>query len=415
MAETETDAGITETDLFADAVLEDPYSAYDALRDNASATYLPACDAWVLARYDDVRGALMHWATFNSGDGVFLTPERNREVAGLSVLTTDPPKHDQMRKVYQEHISLRPLREVVPQIDRRADELVASLVRRGSFDAVTDLAKAFSVGLVGDLVGFAPEGRDLLLTYSDAVFNTQGPLNDRHRAGLEHYPALFAYVAGLVEPGGLMPGGWGDAMLAGARAGRYPLEWARAGISSFIVAGLDTTMNAIGSAVWLLAEHPEQWQALREDPSLVPGAFAEVLRYESPIQWFSRRVSRDCAVGDVAIGAGERVMLLYGAANRDPRAFGDPDVFDIRRRGAGHLGFGFGVHGCVGQALAKAEGTAILTALLRHAARLKVTSKRRHLNNVLRGFASLEVEVERDAAPLAGRKPAPWMIQAGTW
>jgi cytochrome P450 len=400
--EPETAADITEIDLFADAVLENPYGCYAALRDNAPATYLPAYDAWALARYEDVRGALMNWATFNSGDGVFLTPERNREVAGRSVLTTDPPKHDEMRKVYQEHISLRPLREVVPQIDRRADELVASLVRRGAFDAVTELAKPFSVGLVGDLVGFAPEGRDLLLTYSDAVFNTQGPLNDRHRAGLEHYPALFAYIAGLVEPGGLTPGGWGHAMLAGAKTGRYPLEWARAGISSFIVAGLDTTMNAIGSAVWLLAEHPEQWRTLRDDPSLIPGAFAEVLRYESPIQWFSRRVSRDCEVGDVGIEAGGRVMLLYGAANRDERAFTEPDVFDIRRRGRGHLGFGFGVHGCVGQALAKAEGGAILAALVRHVERLEVTSTRRHLNNVLRGFAGVDVEVERDRAPTGG-------------
>ncbi len=384
---------IQAIDPFSDEVLDDPYPFYARVRDAGPAVYLPQHDVWAVARYDDVRGALLDWRTFPSGDGIFLTAERNHEVAGRSVITTDPPKHDMMRQVYQEQISLRPLRSVKPHIDERADQLITSLVSRGSFDAVTDLAQAFSVGLVSDMVGFPQEGREHLLTYSNAVFDTQGPLNERHRQALDVHPALFAYLADVTTEGRLAPGGWGESMLAGARDGKYPREWALAGISSFVVAGLDTTMNALASAVWLFAEHPDQWRLLREDPSLVPRAFAEVLRYESPIQWFSRGVSRDCDIGGVAIEAGARVLLLYGAANRDERAFPEPESFDIRRTGKGHLGFGFGVHGCVGQALAKAEGAAVIEALVRHVESFEVVRSRRHLNNTLRGFGNLEVAV----------------------
>ena len=384
---------IAEVDPFSDPILKDPYDYYAQLREAGPAIYLPRYDAWAVGGYEDVRKALREWDAFSSAGGVFLTPDRNKELSGRSMITVDPPVHDQMRKVYQEHISLRPLRAVEAAIVARAESLVEQLVERGSFDAVHDLGAAFSVQTVGDYLGLPTENREGLLVYSNAVFDTHGPLNDRHRSGLEQMPALFDYLESLAEPGRLAPDGWGAAMLGAAADGRFPEAWVKGAIASFIVAGMDTTMNAISSAVWLLAEHPDQWRSVCEEPELVPRAFNEALRCESPIQWFSRQTTRTCEIGDVEVPEGARVILAYAAANRDERVFEDASRFDVHRQGPGHIAFGFGVHGCVGQALARIEGNAVLAALASRVRSIEVLSARRHLNNALRGFGELRVAV----------------------
>jgi cytochrome P450 len=165
-------------------------------------------------------------------------------------------------------------------------------------------------------------------------------------------------------------------------------------VRSFLSAGIDTTVYGLGNALYCMARYPEQWSALREGPNLIRGAFEEVLRFEAPVQSFFRTTTREVEVGGVRLGDGEKVLLLFAAANRDPRRWEKPDTFDVTRRAAGHMTFGTGIHGCVGQAVARLETEAILTALARRVASLELNGEpKRRLNNTLRGFDTLPLHI----------------------
>jgi cytochrome P450 len=158
---------------------------------------------------------------------------------------------------------------------------------------------------------------------------------------------------------------------------------------------LDTTIFGISSGVWLFANNPDQWDLVRNDPSLIPAAINEMLRLEAPIQGFSRYVARDYSLDGVTLQEGSRAIIFYGAANRDPRQFPDPDRFDIRRDNAGrHMAFGTGPHGCLGMNLAKLEMRSLFMALAQKVKRFHIETEERALNNILRGFSKLIVTVE---------------------
>jgi cytochrome P450 len=147
--------------------------------------------------------------------------------------------------------------------------------------------------------------------------------------------------------------------------------------------------------VWLFANHPDQWDLVRDDPSLLPAAINEILRMDAPIQGFSRYVARDYDLDGVLLPEGSRAIVFYGAANRDPRQFPDPDRFDVRRDNAGrHMAFGTGPHMCLGMNLAKLEMRALFTALARRVKRFRIEEEERVLHNILRGFSKLMVSVE---------------------
>ena len=163
---------------------------------------------------------------------------------------------------------------------------------------------------------------------------------------------------------------------------------------SYVAPSLDTTIFAIGSAIWLFANYPDQWQLLRDDPSLIPTAINEILRMESPIQGFSRYSVADHEFDGVTLPADSRIIVLYGSANRDERRWTSPETFDIRRGGvARHLAFGYGEHACIGLNLAKLEMAALFSALGATVGRFECVSSERVLNNTLRGFRHHDVRV----------------------
>ena len=164
-------------------------------------------------------------------------------------------------------------------------------------------------------------------------------------------------------------------------------------MADYLGPSLDTTIFAISTAVWLFANNPEQWDLVREDPLLMPSAVNEVLRYDSPIQGFSRYVARDVNLDGAILPAGSRAIVFYGAANRDERKYPGADRFDVRRRPGDHLGFGAGPHACVGMNLARIEMLALFTALAKRIRRFTILEEEPVLNNVLRGFKTLRVSV----------------------
>jgi cytochrome P450 len=272
---------------------------------------------------------------------------------------------------------------------------VATLVTRGSFDAVTDLATALPLTVVPDLVGWPADARGHLLEWASATFDLLGPLNERARCAAPLSQAMMAFADETAATGNLLPGSIGAGVIEAARRGELEPERVAPLIVGYLAPSLDTTISAIGSAVWLLARNPDQWAALRADPALVPNAFNETLRLESPLRAFSRVTTAAVRAGGVDIPAGARVVVLYAAANRDERQFPRPDDFDITRDNAGEqLGFGWGVHSCAGQGLARMEAHALLTALAEQADRIDLTGPApAALNNLINARASVPVAV----------------------
>jgi cytochrome P450 len=309
-----------------------------------------------------------------------------------TILGSDPPRHTALRAVMSAQLSARAMRALREDVERQAETVVDELVARGSFEAVADLARRFPVEVVARLVGLPDDAREPLLKLADAAFNTFGPANARTQSSWVRLPEIGAYIGQAMSRATIAPGSWGAGIYAAADRGEIAEADAVQMMQAFVVAGMDTTVNSISSAIWLLAERPDAWAALRSDPSLVRSAFEETLRYESPVTFFCRAVTRPVSVGGVELEAGARVLLLFGSANRDERHYPRADAFEVARNPVDHLGFGRGIHSCAGRALARIEGPAVLAALVRRVARLEFAGEPvRHLNNTVRGLAALPV------------------------
>lgn len=383
----------SDVDIFEDDVLTDPYPAYAILRETGAAVYLERYDCWALPRYEHVRAALGDHERFSSVDSVGYEPSLNERRRG-GVLATDRPEHDTLRAALSESLAPRALAKLREDIARRATELVESVVARGSFDVVGDLARVFPLTVVADLIGMPLGARDEVLRFADAFFNTFGPLNQRTRASVHVADQLLDKLISLMKRDNLAPGGWGEALYRAADRGVIREDQVGPLLRAYLVASMDTTINSIGSALWLFAEHPSAWAALRTDRTLLRSAYEEVVRFESPVQVFFRRTTRAVEIDGVIIPPTARVAMLFGAANRDPRKWPDPDRFDVARAPMDHVGFGYGVHACAGQGLARLEAHAVLSALLDRVEAINLAGQpRRHLNNVIRGLESLPVTV----------------------
>ncbi|MEZ0053809.1 cytochrome P450 [Mycobacterium sp. MAA66] len=378
----------SDVDLFADDTLYDPYPAYRELRELGSAVYLDKLDAWALPRYDDIRAALGDWVTYSSA-GVALNDVVNEMLVGTE-LAADPPEHDKLRAVLADRLGPRAIRHLRSVISTKADALVESVLQKPSFDVVIDLAMAFPFSVVFDLIGLPEEARPNMLRWADASFEVCGPMNKRTENGLPVLEELFQWISTL-SANDLKDGSMGRAIFEAADAGRIQPESCIPLLITYTTAGMDTTINSIANAVHLFATHPEEWDRVCADPSSVPSAFNEVLRYDAPAQVFGRKTTRDVTVDGVHIPGGAQVLMLYGSGNRDDRHYTDPDRFDVTRDPVDHLTFGYGTHSCAGQALAKLEAHAVLRALTKRVRRFEIGEPRRHLNNVIRGLEALPV------------------------
>lgn len=386
----------SDIDLFSDEVLNDPYPAYRELRDAGPITYLAQYDIHVLSRYQQVRDALADWETFSSAEGVGLNDIFNEALTG-TIIASDPPHHDALRNVLSERLSPRALRDLRAGITRQVNEHIDGLVARGSFDAVTDLARVIPISIVMDLLGFPHEGRDGLLEWGEETFNAVGPPNERMHESLPKMQEMFEWLATTCTRDRMIPGGFATTIHEAADRNEIPQEAVVPLMAGYSIPALDTTVSALASAVQLFAANPAEWDAVRADLSLVPSAFNEVLRMESPVQLFTRVTHKEFTVDGMSLPAGTRVLLLYGSANRDERQYPDPDRFDVRRGAVDHLTFGYGIHGCAGQGLARLEGHAVLTALAQRVERFEVTgAPSRKLNNCTRALSGLPTTVVPD-------------------
>ncbi len=384
-------------DPFDKVFLGDPYAYHDMIREAGPVVWLDSVGAFAMARYEEVKDSLRDHETFCSSRGVGTldfakeTPFRPPSL----LLEADPPLHDRTRSMMNRIVSLKALKELRPRWQAKAEELVDRLVERRRFDAVKDLSEIFPMMIFPDTIGLRDDGREHLLDYATIVFNAFGPDNDVLREGNEGKEAAIEWVAEACKRDNLKEGGWGMAVFEAADRGECTHEEAERLVRSFLSAGVDTTVYGIGHMVLALAGHPEEYQKLRSNPSLVRRAFEESLRWDSTVQTFFRTTTKRVEVGGAEIPEGQKVLLFLAAANRDPLHWDEPDAFRIERNTSGHVGFGFGIHQCLGQMVARLEGELIGTAIAERVASIRLTGAPvRRLNNTLHAIDSVPVEVE---------------------
>ncbi len=258
-------------------------------------------------------------------------------------------------------------------------------------EVIADLAVPFSVSLVCDLVGLPEDGRELLLPWARLGFDTWGPLGPRSDAAAAGYECLVNYSNTVSVPDHLEPGRWGTGIYEAVDRGEMEPEAIHGVVFAYLQAGMDTTVNAIGTALYLFAEHPDQWDQVRSDPELIPSAINEVLRYHSPIQRYTRVATDDIELGGVSIPSYSRVVALIGAGNRDERRFEDPDRFDVTRNPIDHLSFGRGIHHCAGAGLARLELSALLTRFAQRVKRFELRDHEWEINSTVQGLSYLDL------------------------
>jgi cytochrome P450 len=404
-----------DTDAFGHDVLEDPSTFHAALRDAGPVVYLSRHDVYAFGRYEQVHAALVNWQEFQSAAGVGLSNFRFEKPwrPPSLLLEADPPHHDAPRRVLKKILGPRALRKLHDSWAADADELVDDVlaVHGTELDAVTHLAEAFPLRVFPDAVGIPQPGRENLLPYGDHLFNAFGPANDLVAKGAPRAAELLAWTIAQCNREVLTAEGFGADIWAAADRGDITPEQAPLVVRSLLSAGVDTTVHGMSAVLYALATNPDQWQRLRAEPSLARIAFDEAVRWESPVQTFFRTTTTDVRIGDHLIPDGHKILMFLGSANRDPRHWTtethpDPDAFDLTRDPSGHVGFGMGIHQCIGQHVARLEAETLLTALIRRVERLELAGPtRRHHNNTLRAWESIPIRLHLGPGSVGPPRP----------
>lgn len=387
-------ATVLDVDPFSLEYFADPFPDQARLRDAGPFVWLSRYNIGAVARYEHVREVLLDWQTYSSARGVGM---EDFEVHGRFrlpslILEVDPPGHGVARSILGKVLSPPVLKTLREQFSEKAEILVDELIERRRFDAIADCSEAFPLRVFPDAIGMSADGREKLLPHADMLFNSFGPRNELFQASRDR--ANFEWIDAQGRRENLAPGGLG--MMVHELAERQGLSHDDGAklVRALLQAGLDTTINSLGATFCCLARFPDQWQKLRANPGLAKAAFDEAIRFETPVQTFFRTATRDATLGDAKVSAGDKILMLLGAANRDPRHWKEPDRYDIERKTFGHVGFGFGIHVCVGQLLAKLEADVLLGCFARRIADFHIVAEpERRYNNTLRGLGSLILEV----------------------
>ena len=386
----------SDIDPFTEECIRDPYGWNAPLREAGPLVWLNKYDVWATGKYALAKEILSDWETYCSGAGVGLTNFHTETPwrPPSKLLEADPPEHTPRRSVADRVMSYANLRKLRRVFAEQATLLVDDLLDKGDVDGVRDIAQVYILKVFPDSVGLGPEGRAQLLAYGDMVFNGFGPLNDLFKESTKPAKAVADYVMACCTRGELSGDGLGAQTYEAADAGEITEEEALFIVRSMLSAGLDTTVDAIGNALNCFARHPAEWSKLRADPARAPAALEEVLRYDSPFQALFRTTAREVELAGHRIPAKQKVLIALGAANRDPEEWDDPDSFDIDRDAGRHLGFGLGIHQCLGQTMARLELAALFTELANRVETMEVTGPApRRLNNTLHGFESLPLRL----------------------
>lgn len=352
-------------DPYAPAIDADPFPAYKVLRDEHPCFWSEEAGMWVLSRYDDVLNALSTWKVYSSARGNLIDEFPGR--AGSTLGSSDPPRHDRLRALIQSAMTKRALDHVLEPARASVAAHLAELEGTPEFDFVNDFGAKITVDLLFYLFALPREGaaevRDnaMLMVQTDAETRQKSP---EHLAAFQW---MANYAEALVQERKRNPG---DDLLSNFITAEIDGEKlldkeVQLTVTTLIMAGIESLSGFMGMFALNLADHPEARRALVADPALIPDAIEESLRFNTSAQRFKRTVTTDTVLHGQTMKAGDYVMLAYGSANRDERMFADPDRYDITRRPKRHLGFGGGVHACLGAMLARVSCQVVFEEFLK--------------------------------------------------
>jgi cytochrome P450 len=348
--------------LFSDETRRNPYPLYDQIRASSPVLRVPPpFDAWMLFDYDTVKWALNDHETFSS-----------RVPAPPWFIFFDPPLHSKLRGLISQAFTPRMVASLEPRIRELSRELLDHAVSRNQMDLTTAFAVPLPMKVIAGMIGIPGDEWRRFKQWSDVILRISITRSGGEQAeqAMRDFMAvtgeMAAYLERMIELRRQSPQ---DDLLtrlveAEVDGERLSHQEILGFFQLLIVAGQETTTNLISNAVLCLLEHVDQLARLRAAPGLLPSAIEEVLRYRSPVQWMMRTPRRDIQVGGHTIAAGQLVIPVIGAANRDPRQFQDAGRFDIARDPNAHVAFGHGIHFCLGAALARMEARIALTELL---------------------------------------------------
>jgi len=288
--------------------------------------------------------------------------------------------------------TLKPLER---SIQSASDQLVKELPER--VEAVSQIAQHLPLNIVVDLVGLPNDKKGEMLSWGAAAFDLLGPDNAQARSQAPIMKAQREFITHPDVNKQFSPNGWAAALHHAEQAGKIPKGWAVEQLRDYINPSLDTTIAATAFGLHLFADAADQWNQLRQQPELIPNAIEEIVRLNTPIRGLSRYVARDCQLSGQNVKQGDRVFVLFAAANRDPAVFEQPNRFDITRRTAPHMGFGKGIHFCLGMRLARMEMRCLLSSLIERVCTIERDGEAEFgLNNIIYGLKHLPLRFKFD-------------------
>lgn len=367
-------------DLLAPDVVEDPYTYFGRLREEDPVHWNPLYETWVITRYDDVVWSLRRPEFFSSE--VFLRdPTRpyppileedeglydfNKRYLSHWFIRRDPPDHTRMRRI--PHLQFSP-KYIEQRFRRMVQDILTGLIHdveaQGQMDVIQDFAAPLPILVIAEWLGFPKEDREFLRQSSRGVLSVDEAAADRNERTAKALLTLKEYINPFIDERMAHPRDDLLSMMgAGEREGTMSRDEVIGNLILLLIAGHQTTINLIGNGTLALMRHPDQWERLRRDPSLIVKATEELLRYDGPVKRAPRIAAEDFELGGKTIRRSERVLIVLSSANRDPRQYSEPDTLDITRYPNPHVAFGGGIHHCLGANLARLEGQEALKALV---------------------------------------------------
>jgi cytochrome P450 len=386
-------------------VYRDPYPTYAKLRVQDPVHWNFLSQSWVISRYRDIDAILRDHTRF-SNDARHRRGLRQAQASasyprGPSMLFLDPPDHTRLRALVQQAFTPRALEALAPRIREIAEHLLDQIVDPTAFDVMEALARPLPMIVMAELLGVPTGDHAQFQTWSHQRARVLEPtMTAREQEEADQAAhALDAYFLGLIKQGRGEPrDDLISALVAVEAAGdKLTQDELLVMLRLLLVAGNQTTTNLIGNGLLALLRHPDQLQLLRSDPSLIPGAVEELLRYDGPVQVDGRTALAEMEIGGRHIQKGQGIVLLIGSANRDPEVFSQPDRLDISRQRPNHLTFGRGIHHCLGAPLARLEARIVFETLLERFVEMHMLTADPLFrdNVVLRGLMALPVGATR--------------------
>ncbi|GAB2745733.1 cytochrome P450 [Streptomyces bullii] len=349
------------------------YDFYEELRSADELFWDCRLDAWVATGHTVVSNAAgdprLSSVRYPDIDAVSEELRPLARVLSRQMVYSDAPDHPRLRALLSKAFTPRAVEKLRDRISEAVERIIAQAAPNGQMDIVADLARPLPLTIICDLLDVPEQDRPALASWSDPVAAAIGSSRldaDQSRAASQSMASMLAYLRDLLMCHGMPPAPHTLRALLSAKEHSADQEFDEllANCALLLIAGHETTTHFIGNAALALLRHPHAADQLRRRPDLMPAAVEELLRYDSPVQLMLRRARHELDLAGRTIAAGQVVLLVCGAANRDPAVFPDPHVLDFQRPGGRHVAFGHGPHFCLGAALARLEGAITLEALL---------------------------------------------------